>query len=113
MGTDVLREDGIMSVNLPATVERSAENESLLETVVWAVAEAKDVDPMDIDVPLYDSIDPDALEQLFGEDSPQIDARLSFTLADCDVVVRGDRTVVVRPPNDATAAATATAVSQD
>ncbi|NHN49761.1 hypothetical protein G9464_20220 [Halostella sp. JP-L12] len=102
-----------MSVNLPTTVERSAENESLPETVVWAVADAKGVDPMDIDVPLYDSVDPDALERLFGEDSPQFDARLTFTLADCDVVIRGDRTVVVRPPNDATAAATATAVSQD
>lgn len=102
-----------MSVNLPTTVERSAENESLPETVVWAVADAKGVDPMDIDEPLYDSVDPDALERLFGEDSPQFDARLTFTLADCDVVIRGDRTVVVRPPNDATTAATATAVSRD
>jgi hypothetical protein len=103
-----------MSVNLSTPVERTARNESLAEIVVWTVADAKDVDPMDIDEPLYETIDPDALERLFeGASAGQSKQRIEFTLAGCDVTVYGDRRVVVQPPADTETAPTASAVSPD
>lgn len=40
---------------------------SLSEKVVEEVAAAENVEPEDLDVPLFDVIDPDALDQLFGD----------------------------------------------
>jgi hypothetical protein len=103
-----------MSVDRPTPLERTARNEPLAETVVWTVADARDVDPMDITEPLYETIDPDALEQLFDGDTPgQSEHRIEFTLAGCDVTVYGDRRVVVRPPADIASGPTASPVSQD
>lgn len=62
------------------------------ERVVTAVADALDVDSLELP-PLYDVIDPDALDQLFehgfsaGKSGP---GRVSFTMAGCEVVVHGD-----------------------
>ena len=78
-------------------------NGNVSETVVAAVAEATGVDPLDLD-PLYDVVDPDALNALFDSagTSPPAHLELSFTMADCAVVVRGDGEVVVTPPSEAT-----------
>lgn len=69
---------------------------SLSVTVVTAVSEALDAEPMEVD-PLYRSIDPDALDALFestiGEDGSS--ARVSFTHDGCSVTVRGDGEVLV------------------
>jgi len=99
-----------MSVYPSAAVERDARNESITEAVVWAVAEAKDVDPLDLDVALYDSVDPDALERILDSDS--FEGRVGFSLAGCDVVVYDDRRVVVTGVSDATAETPASTVSQ-
>lgn len=72
------------------------------ETVVTAVAEAKGVDPLDLD-PLYDSIDPDALNSLFST-RPGASAsptELRFETSGCEVVVREGGTVVVSPASGA------------
>lgn len=72
------------------------------ETVVTAVAQATGVDPLDLD-PLYNVVDPDALNRIFdstGTSSPA-SVELSFTMAGCQVVVRGDGEVVVTPGAEA------------
>lgn len=88
-----------MTPDTPSTVERSAENETLTETIVIAVADATGVDPLDLD-PLYDSIDPDAIDRAFestGEGAPATTDQLAFDYAGCEVTVRADRSVVVAP----------------
>lgn len=54
--------------------------------------------------PLYDHVDPDALNSIFrssGSDRPTDGTRVSFVLPDRLVVVRGDGEVVVRTRGDA------------
>lgn len=69
----------------------------LSTSVVLAVANALETDPLALDERLYDVIDPDALDRLFdagsGDGGPR---RLSFELAGCSVLVRADGHVVVR-----------------
>jgi hypothetical protein len=79
--------------------ERVAENETLTESVVLAVADAIDADPLGLE-PLHDSVDPDALDQLFtatGEEANSVRGRVEFRYADCDVAVHADGHVVVTP----------------
>jgi len=81
------------------------------ETVVIAVAEAKGVDPLDLD-PLYTVVDPDALNSMFhpAVGSPPSSMKLCFSMAGCQVVIHGDGEVVVTPPT-ATDESTASLVS--
>lgn len=68
--------------------------------VVETMAAVVDSDPTEIG-PLYDSIDPDALDTLFREtgSSPMCDdGYVSFTFADHSVAVHADGDVIVRPP---------------
>lgn len=66
------------------------------EAVVERVAEAEDVDPLDLD-PLYEAIDPDALDTLCG--GPRRDARPSarivFEYHGYTVVVDGPYSVAL------------------
>ena len=74
------------------------------EVIVEALAEAAGVDPIDLP-PLFDFVDPDAIEQLFmGHDSaPHADALLSFRVETWNVFVRADGRIRVcdstRPTN--------------
>lgn len=102
-----------MSVTLSTTVDHTVQNEPISEAVVWAVAEAKGVDPLDLDEALYDRVDPDALERLFESDAAGADLRVKFTLAGCEVTVSGDGRVVVLPPADASAGTARSATAQD
>lgn len=74
---------------------RTTRDESVSETVVSAVAEATDVDPLALDPRLYEVIDPDALDRLFNE--AQSEGRVGFTMAGCQVSVHADDHVVVVP----------------
>ena len=71
----------------------------LSETVISAVAEAKGVDPLDLD-PIYTVVDPDALNGMFRPTvgSPPTSMELRFSMAGCRVVIHGDGEVVVTPP---------------
>lgn len=63
------------------------------ETVVAALAENADVDPLEFDVPLYEAIDPDALDALFeGSETAQL--RVTFTYESYDVTVEGEHCYV-------------------
>lgn len=79
------------------SVRQHAQNEPISTTVVDAVADFHDVDPVEVP-PLYRAIDPDALNSLFGR-SPlggnRFEGRITFELAECEVEVQSDRTVSV------------------
>ena len=76
-------------------IVRTAEDESVSQTVIMAVAEATDVDPIDLDPRISDVIDPDALDRLF--ETGQSEMRLKFAMAGCQVIVHADYVVVVSP----------------
>lgn len=80
------------------------------ERVVHAVARARDVDPLELD-PLYDTVDPDALDKLFGTSTASdstVHGRIVFGVAGCEVTVYSDGSVDVdarpEPQVDPTAA---------
>lgn len=73
-------------------------NETVSERVIDAVSEATGTDPLELE-PLYNVVDPDALNAIFGG-SVSTDTELRFTMADCEVVVRGEGNVAVTPPGD-------------
>lgn len=81
----------------PAPDDRSAGRVST--TVVTAVAGITGVEPTDLP-PLYDVVDPGALDRLFGSQSPaptRDGGRVTFSYAGCTVVVSGaDRVRVTR-----------------
>jgi len=84
------------------------------ETVVNTVAEAKGVDPLDLE-PLYSAVDPDALNRLFRPTpgTPSTTRELQFSLAGCLVVVHGDGEVVVTPPEETDERKATAAAGQD
>jgi hypothetical protein len=74
-------------------------NESLSASVIRAVADAADLEPAELGTPLYDQIDPDALDSLFSDrhdGTPRASGHVSFTLLEYDVTVYSDGHVVVR-----------------
>lgn len=80
-------------------------SERITETVIDAVAAESGVDPLELE-PLYHVVDPDALNDLFRStagDSSSVELR--FTMAGCQVVVRGDGDAVVTQVTDAGAPA--------
>lgn len=78
---------------------------TLSEAVVERVAAAEGADPLELD-PLYEAIDPDALERLFSpEGGPRPDGRIAFNYCGHTVVVDSDRSVSLSddPPEVAAA----------
>jgi hypothetical protein len=74
-------------------------DESLSTAVIQAVADAADLEPAELGTPLYDQIDPDALDNLFSDrhdGTPRGGGHVAFTLLDYDVTVYSDGHVVVR-----------------
>lgn len=66
-----------------------ANNRPPSEVIIDAVATAAGVDPLDLP-PLYEFVDPDALNNLFDTHDGATDALLSFTMNTWNVFVRGD-----------------------
>lgn len=64
--------------------------------VVAAVAEELRAEPEDLDAPLNDFVDPDALDELFGptyEGTPRSGGYVAFTVHGCEVTVRSSGVV--------------------
>ena len=74
------------------TATASADN--VINDVITTVAEEKDVDPLELTPPLYEVIDPDALESLFGNDRTL--GKLIFNYSGCEVSVFSDGYISVR-----------------
>lgn len=69
------------------------------ETIVRTVAAVTGADPMAMP-PLYDVVDPDALDRLFSPPESSIRAgtgRVEFAYAGCAVTVHGDGQLEIRP----------------
>jgi hypothetical protein len=74
---------------------RPDDSEAVSHAVVEAVASARDTDPLELP-PLYDAVDPDALNRLFDYEhaaTSSATACIQFRMAECDVVVHRDGTV--------------------
>ena len=71
-----------------------AEGQPITGAVVDAVATADGTDPIELP-PLYDSVDPDALDTLFERQREGIDLEITFSYAGYGIVVEdGDRVTV-------------------
>lgn len=68
--------------------------------IVTAVSSITDTDPTEIDPPLNEAIDPDALDRLFADrpgDRPREGGYLVFCLGGCRVAVYSDGEIVIDP----------------
>ena len=71
------------------------------ETIVRALAAVENVEPDELGTRLYDSVDPEALDRLYGtavERSEQF--RVAFTVDGYEVVVADDGDCLVRERSD-------------
>lgn len=76
-----------------------ADEEQLSTAVVMALADVVGGDPAEIGVPLYEVIDPDALDNLFSDKhdgSPRTGGKVVFTILDYEVTVQSYGQVVIR-----------------
>lgn len=74
---------------------------SISNRVATEVADTLNVDPLEID-PLYENIDPDALDGLFQTSArPHSDSYVGFTMEGCTVAVYGSGRIEVAPPDEA------------
>lgn len=67
------------------TYERTPSN-SISETIYYAVADARDCDPLDLP-PLVRSVDTDALDAFVDESNGLTEFTAVFQYADCEIVV--------------------------
>ncbi|GAA0253065.1 DUF7504 family protein [Haladaptatus pallidirubidus] len=73
-------------------------NQSLSTTLIQTMVDATGVNSKDIPESIYDSIDPDALEDLFRpqmDGTPRINGKASFAFAGHYITVQGDGQIIV------------------
>lgn len=104
MGSAFERETGATDDAATYCVEHDWESDDeLSETVVGAVASVLDAEPTDLS-PLYEVIDPDALNRLYAP-TPNVHMRpgggcLTFSYNGCLVTAYWDGAVEIEPPVD-------------
>lgn len=84
------------------SVQAAVQSLSPSESVIEKVASNEGVDPMELEVPLFDAVDPDALDALVRtapdrHSGPPI--QISFTYYGYDVIVTSDGLVHVSQGN--------------
>lgn len=75
------------------TVRLSRADSTVSELVVEAISTCVGAEPTDLDVTLYDVVDPDALDRLFDartDGTPRIGGRVTFSIAECTVEITDD-----------------------
>ncbi len=72
------------------------QEQSIVVSIIRAVASVSGVDPLSVKPRLYDVVDPDALETLLSADSTGSDVRISFPFGSCAVTVTAAGTIIVR-----------------
>ncbi|WP_313693889.1 HalOD1 output domain-containing protein [Halorarum halobium] len=81
-------------------ITREVGTDTLVGTIVDAVAAAKRTDPTELDTRLNDAVDPDAIESLFdtpGSEGRGTDAFVQFGFAEHEVRVHAAGEVTVTP----------------
>lgn len=78
----------------------SESQQPLSQAVVEAVAGAEAVDPLDLEVPLYEAVDPDALDALFQSQDTTVEGNVRFRYYGYEVAVSGDGHVSLDPIED-------------
>jgi hypothetical protein len=76
--------------------------DSLTTTVVEKVADRESVEPTELSPPLYEVIDPDAVNAIFADSDTgrsSGEGRIEFSYCGYQVVVRSDGQVSVRKPD--------------
>ena len=100
-GTQINTDDSSTELSLSTTGEWEQGTENTpVYAVVSAVAEASGVDMFELP-PLYEAINPDALNELFTSRSEPAVGEVSFQYAGYDVTVHGSGVVRVRTTVDA------------
>lgn len=87
-----------MSQSTTDTVYRPSESRELSAAVVETVARAEGVDPTALEEPLYEAVDPDALDELVAPGPggrPASTVRIQFSYYGYEVQVYGDGRVVL------------------
>ncbi|QLH78540.1 hypothetical protein HZS55_15130 [Halosimplex rubrum] len=79
---------------------RIDDDQSASEAVLDAVAERVGVDVLDLSIPLYDAVDPEALDTFYRTADGAAPTRVSFAYCGYDVTVSGDGTVVLDDATD-------------
>lgn len=79
-----------------------ADGSTLSQPVVEAVAEAKGSDPLDLKPPLYEAIDPDALENIFvaTPTNGRTEGQVTFFYSGCEITVCGDGYISVEEQDE-------------
>lgn len=81
------------------SVNTETHSSDVVYQVITSVAEANDLDPLQLEPRLNEIVDPDALARLFSDrpnGAPRQGGRISFEMAGCQVTIRGDRSVEAR-----------------
>ncbi|QIO22084.1 HalOD1 output domain-containing protein [Haloarcula sp. JP-L23] len=81
-------------------VYTTSPSEPLSQTIVYGIADAKGIDPMDLDECLYDCIDPEALDELFDSSNGSLVGTFSFSMSGCRVEVERGQKVIVTERQD-------------
>jgi hypothetical protein len=75
---------------------------SISSAVVEALAAVENVEPENLDVRLYDSVESDALDELYRATAERAEhLRVAFTLGSYEVVLEDGGQIVVRSRSDA------------
>lgn len=97
MSIQINADDSSTSLTPAATTEWDVESENTpVYAVVSAVAQAEGADPVALP-PLYDAIDPEALNDLFMSRVDTAVATVEFEYAGYNVVISGEGMVAVHP----------------
>lgn len=82
-------------------IDQSAQTSAVSDEVIAAVADATETDPLALE-PLYKTVDPEALDELFATDPLGTDRspdNVTFSYNGCDVTITGDGSVHVSQPD--------------
>jgi len=82
---------------MKSTQSRHQRRANPTQKVIQRIAEAEDVSPEELSPPLFEVIDPDALDQLFGNTmtAGRMEGQVIFTYNGYEVTVSGDGHVAI------------------
>lgn len=96
MTRDINSDTASVSSGFDTTAANTGQqSEDLSTTIVLAVADALDTDPIDLSPPLYELIDPDALDALFESAGDGSDTYFTISEWGCTVTVFANGRVLV------------------